>query len=99
MTVSAVIPEDLVQSINKDGLEWTKTRYNNSLGAFDFCQGSGWMYSVNEDYTNFSMADYMPKDEDVVKVRYTLAYGKDIGGYRVTGSVGGNIADNYDKVW
>ena len=99
MTVSAVIPEDLVQSINKDGLEWTKTRYNNSLGAFDFCQGSGWMYSVNEDYTNFSMADYMPKDEDVVKVRYTLAYGNDIGGYRVTGSVGGNIADNYDKVW
>ena len=37
--------------------------------------------SVNEDYTNFSMADYMPNDEDVVKVRYTLAYGKDIGDY------------------
>jgi hypothetical protein len=31
-----------------------------------------------------------------VKIRFSLAYGKDIGGHKATG---GDDADNYGKIW
>lgn len=86
------IPQDLVDEINADGLEWKSQKFEDSLGEHDYCQGSGWQYSINGVYSGFSMSDYYPKDGDVVRIRYTLAYGKDIGGC----STGGK---NYDKTW
>lgn len=89
------IPEDLRQAIDKDGLEWKEQRYDDSIGEFDYCQGSGWMYSVNGSFPGYGFSDVVFKDGDVVRIRYTLAYGKDIGGYKSTGGQG----QNYDKVW
>lgn len=89
------IPEDLRQAIDKDGLEWKEQRYDDSIGEFDYCQGSGWMYSVNGSFPGYGFSDVVFKDGDVVRIRYTLAYGKDIGGYKATGGQG----QNYDKVW
>lgn len=86
------IPEDLKEKL----LEWDngtgvvfREKYvgNNSLGEFDFTIGSGWMYSVNGEYPNLGFAQYYPKDGDDIRIRFTLAYGKDIGG---GAAMGGN---------
>lgn len=89
------IPQQLIDEINADGLEWKSQKYEDSLGEHDYCQGSGWQYSVNGSYIGYSLSEYYPKDGDVVRIRYTLAYGKDIGGY-YSGDAGGR---NYDKTW
>lgn len=93
--VGVAIPEDLKQAIDEDGLEWKDQRYDDSIGEFDYCQGSGWMYSVNGAFPNYGLSDAVFKDGDVVRIRFTLAYGRDIGGATATGGSGGN----YSKVW
>lgn len=89
------IPNELVEYITNDGLEWREQHFDDSLGEFDYCQGSGWMYSINDSFPNYSFSDAVFKDGDIIKIRFTLAYGKDIGGYSTTGGDG----KNYDKTW
>lgn len=89
------IPQQLVVEINADGLEWKEQQFTDSLGAFDYCQGSGWMYSINGHFVNYGFSDAVLKDGDVICLRYTLAYGKDIGGFNATGGAG----KNYDVIW
>lgn len=91
-----LIPRELVNYINKDGLEWKTQKFDDSIGEFDYCQGSGWMYSVNDSFPNFGLSDANFKDRDTIKIRFTLAYGKDIGGFTATGNVGGS---NYETTW
>ena len=85
------IPPDLAAAIDEDGLMWLNVYHENSLGEFDFTQGSGWMYSVNGQYVGRSMSEVNPQDGDVVRLRYTLAYGKDVGL--------GMDGENYYKEW
>lgn len=73
----------------------------NSLGEFDFSAGSGWMYSVNGTYPNVGMSERILRPEDVIRVRFTLYYGADIGG---AGSLGNNLdgekgIQNWEKEW
>lgn len=89
------IPEELEEFINQDGLEWKEQRFEDSIGEFDYCQGSGFMYEINQSFPGNGISDAVFKDGDVIRIRYTLAYGKDIGGYAVTDSGG----KNYDKTW
>lgn len=93
------IPEELRAQIEIDGLMWTGNEDSDSIGEYDYTQGSGWMYSVNGNYYNYSMTNYHPTDGDVVRVRYTLANGKDIGGFASTGTAGGSINSNYAGEW
>lgn len=88
------IPEALEDLINADGLMWTNSYHTDSLGEFDFTQGSGWMYSVNDVYPNYSLSECYLQDGDVVRLRFTLAYGKDLGAGSAQGS-----GDNYDQQW
>ena len=87
------IPHDLEEALDEDGVMWTNSYYENSLGEFDFTAESGWMYSVNGQYPNYGMSECFPKDGDVIRIRFTLALGKDIGG----GMAGGS--SNYGKEW
>ena len=73
------IPQPLADEINADGLEWKSQRYADSLGEFDFCQGSGWTHCINGSFTGYTLSDVSFKDGDEVKIRFTLAYGRDIG--------------------
>ena len=53
----------------------------STFGEFDYTSGSGWMYSIGGSYYPCeSMSAVRLKDEDVLTLRYTLAYGWDIGG-------------------
>lgn len=108
------IPEDLKEKL----MEWDdgtgevfhgKFLGNNSLGEFDFTKGSGWMYMVNGEYPNLGFAQYYPKDGDDVRIRFTLAYGSDIGGGAAMGGNNNpaNVSENgtdtgsviWDKEW
>ena len=51
-----------------------------NLGEFCYNSYSGWMYSINGLFANYGMSDYEPIDGDVLQIRFTLAYGADIGG-------------------
>lgn len=53
----------------------------STFGEFDYTSGSGWMYSIaGSYYPGQSMSAVRLKDKDVLTLRYTLAYGWDIGG-------------------
>ena len=70
----------------------------DDLGEFDFCQGSGWMYSINGLYSSYGFNKAYVQDGDTVRIRFTLAYGKDIGGYETMAGTYG-VLDSYGKEW
>lgn len=86
------IPSDLEYAIDEDGLMWTNIYHTDSLGEQDFTQGSGWNYSVDNVYPNYSLSECYPSDGQHIRLRYTLAYGRDVGN-------AGDNADNYDQEW
>lgn len=71
----------------------------DSLGEFDFYRYSGWMYSYNGSYPGYGMNVCKPQDGSVIRVRYTLAMGKDIGGYSSANGNYGVSSGNYYKEW
>ncbi|MEI3608598.1 DUF4430 domain-containing protein [Pseudogracilibacillus sp. SO10305] len=75
------VPEDLAELVRDIADRFDEEDHSSdSLGEFDFTNGSGWMYSVNSTYPNVGFADYYFKEGDVIRIRYTLALGADIGG-------------------
>lgn len=92
VALNAAIPPLLKQYIEEDGIAWTGQKDDNSLSEFDYTRGSGWMYTLNGSFPNHGFADISFKDGDVVQLRFTLAFGKDIGGYTGDGS-------NYPVTW
>ena len=79
------IPENLWQKVLDDGLTLTGKTDTDSLGEFDYTQGAGWMYSVGgETYAGKGLSNYYLSNGDTLYLRFTLAYGKDIGGYSAT---------------
>lgn len=80
------IPENLWAKILRDGLNLTGQHDPDSLGEFDYTQGSGWMYSIGgQTYAGKGLSNYFLSSGDTLYLRFTLAYGKDIGGYDATG--------------
>lgn len=71
----------------------------DSLGEYDFYRYSGWMYSYNGSYPGYGMNVCKPQDGSVIRVRYTLALGKDIGGYSSANGNYGVSSGNYYKEW
>ncbi len=99
LVMNPVIPEDLLELVRDASTQFDLENYHPDwLGEFDFANGSGWMYSVNGDYPNFGFADSYLLDGDIVRIRYTLHYGKDIGGYGSMGRDGDEGGDWY-KEW
>lgn len=94
------IPKDLKEYIIKDALIFNEENYESidSLGEFDFCQGSGWMYSINGLYSSYGFNKAFVQDKDIVRIRFTLAYGKDITGHAVMNGTYGKLKQ-YDGEW
>ena len=101
------IDPELMELIMADGMDENGAGLDpqpfsmDSLGEFDFYRWSGWMYSYNGSYPGYSMNVCKPQDGSVIRVRYTLALGKDIGGYSSASANGnhGVSSGNYYKEW
>ncbi len=99
LTDYAEIPGNLWQKVLQDNLALTNQSYSDSLGEFDYTQGSGWMYSIGGNvYAGKGLSNYFLSNGDTVYIRFTLAYGKDIGGYT---SIGGSfgVLPSYCGKW
>ena len=70
----------LWRCLYRNGLN-KSTGSGNSFGEFDYTSGSGWMYSIGGSlyYPGQSMSSVYLQDGDVLTLRYTLAYGWDVG--------------------
>ena len=87
------------------------TKGDAALGQFDGSQGSGWMGTLNDWFTNrgfkeFTVADGKLADGDQIRVMFTLNGGADIGGSWTTMSdssltalsfSAGKLAPEFDK--
>lgn len=100
------IDPELMELILNDQMDDTGAGYNpkpssaDSLGEFDFYRWSGWMYSYNGKYPGYGMNVCKPQDGAVIRIRFTLAMGKDIGGFTAAlGSGYGVSSGNYYKEW
>lgn len=99
------IDSELMELIMADGMDENGAGLDpqpfsmDSLGEFDFYRWSGWMYSYNGSYPGYSMNVCKPQDGSVIRVRYTLAMGKDIGGYSSANGNYGVSSGNYYKEW
>lgn len=79
ITSGCKIPEDLEQKLIE--VNCPQEAYHlDSLGEFDFTKNSGWMYQVNGAHMNSGISTYYPADGDVVRIRFSLYGGSDIGG-------------------
>ena len=89
----------LWQLILRDGITLTsEPDPPDRLGEMDYTRGSGWMYDVNGAYPGFGMDGGFPSDGDVITLRFTLAFGKDIDGYGATGGQYGSLS-SYCGIW
>ena len=97
---SVEIPQKLWELILRDGITLTDQHDRDSIGEFDFTRCSGWMYCINGMYPGIGLSEYYPIDGDELCLRFTLALGKDIGGYDATGSGGseGSLS-SYCGLW
>lgn len=99
------IDSELMELIMADGMDENGAGLDpqpfsmDSLGEFDFYRWSGWMYSYNGSYPGYGLNVCKPQDGSVIRVRYTLAMGKDIGGYSSANGNYGVSSGNYYKEW
>lgn len=79
------IPEALKKEIDDFGITWKGNSDNpqraaDSLGDEDYTTQSGWLILVDGSFISTSASEIDPKDGSIIKVRYTIAHGMDIGG-------------------
>lgn len=99
MAYRASVPERLWEMILRDGIPTNGSSDRDSLGEFDYTMGSGWMYSINGQlYAGTGMSGYKVRNGITIYLRFTLSYGKDIGGYNATGGGYGSLS-SYCGVW
>ena len=93
------IPGKLQELLERDGATFTGKPQRDSLGEFDFTRGSGWMYAIDGDvYPGRSMSLYPVQPDMTIYLRFTLAYGKDIGGFVGDGASYGSLS-SYCRMW
>lgn len=90
-----LIPEDLVATLLVDGQKPDSVYDENRLGEHDFYYNSGWVYQINGDSPNYGTSQYYPADGDVIRFRFTLNLGKDVG----CAEAADGTSVNYDKEW
>lgn len=99
MCLGAEPEERLWQLILRDEINLNESQWDwDSLGEFDYTMGSGWMYQIDGVFLGSGMSDNEPDDGQTMYIRFTLAYGKDVGGYVSTGSSQGRLA-GYCGLW
>ena len=99
MCYDASIPTELWNAVVRDGINLNEYQYDrDSLGEFDYTMGAGWMYAIDGAYPGRAMNRYEVKNGNTIYIRFTLAYGKDIGGFDSTGGGYGSYS-SYCGLW
>ena len=94
----ASIDDRLWTLILRDGISLTGTPDGDSLGEHDYTWGAGWMYDVNGYYPGKGLSEWSLNDGDVLSLRFTLAWGKDVDGYGASGGMYGSLS-SYCGIW
>ena len=97
LTYGAHVPDELWQKILDDDLECDRTRIERDrLAEHHLTQGSGWMYTIDGlTYPGRGVSEYyLDGHGNDVTLRFTLAYGKDIGATSSTGRL-----STYCGIW
>lgn len=82
--------------LERDGITFTSPGSRDKLGEFDFTRGSGWLYFINGELCpGKAMSAWILNGGETITIRYTLAYGKDVGS---TSEVEGALS-NYCAKW
>ena len=77
---TANFPEETIKYAEEHNITLKTERKKDSLGEFDYSNGSGWKYTINDDMTDKGMSQTQLKDGDVVRVSFTaIDYGADLG--------------------
>jgi len=83
-SVFDVLKRELTE--RKIHFEFSTAAYNsayiegiNNIYEFDCGELSGWIYSVNGVFPQYSCSDYKLKNNDVVKVMFSCSLGQDVG--------------------
>lgn len=79
-----MIPDDLKDNLLSDpvcGPAFNETAFQpDNLSQSHFVTGqSGWMFSLNGQYQSMGMSMILPSANDYIRVRFSLAGGKDVG--------------------
>ncbi len=83
----AAIEERLQRLIERDGITFLPNSGRDRLGEFDYTRGSGWMYFLNgEQCPGKAMSGYTLNGGELISLRFTLAFGKDVGSFFGDGS-------------
>ena len=97
LTRGARIPDMLKDLLVLDGLPPTNGHSNDRLYEFDFTRGSGWMYTIDGvNYPGRGMDKYKLTGNETITLRFTLAYGKDLG---QRSTAGGTLLSRYCGSW
>ena len=90
------IGERLEKLLKRDGITFTSPGSRDRLSEFDFTRGSGWLYFINGSYCpGKAMSAWKLNGGEKIVLRYTVAYGKDVG---VTATTEGTLS-GYCAVW
>ena len=86
----------LAEKVPEPDIGWAYGTKENTLGEFDYNSMSGWMVTLNNEFTLVGFSDFYVSDGDVVRIQFTLnGYGADLG---VSNSWGDNkYYDGADK--
>ena len=75
------ISDRLKGLLERDGIAFTSPGTRDKLGEFDFTRGSGWLYFINGSLCpGKAMSAWTLNGGETISLRFTLAYGKDVGG-------------------
>ena len=75
------VGERLKGLLERDGIAFTSPASRDKLGEFDFTRGSGWLYFINGSLCpGKAMSAWTLNGGETISLRFTLAYGKDVGG-------------------
>ena len=76
----AGIESRLRELLERDGIAMKPSGTQDKLGEFNYTEGSGWMYFINGSLCpGVGMNEWPLQGGENITLRFTLAYGKDIG--------------------
>lgn len=72
------IPQQIQAILEENGVTIETDSTPDTLDEMDYGFMSGWMISVNNQFPDVGASDYVVTDGDVVRIQYTLTYGRDL---------------------